>query len=907
MTSLKFRAADDAPARLRELEQRLADATASIQAAEATIGSIDSTLQAKLAALDDEISALNDEISALNDEISRLAECNREAEAALESQGAQTRYWQTKAHELEAAVSALKSSRSWRVTAPLRALGTAARATQDRVLFRQLAGRVARFLYRKAPIGEANRQLLKRRIFESFPSVFQGTGAYQKWKQFQAEGQALAVYRVDSAGAPPTPGPPLESAPTGRPDAAPAARLRQSARRIENPPLPNADGRWEWTDYAAVMQRTLAGLQARAASSQTRPLPILDFKADDLPGEIARLAFEAVDQPSVSILIPTYNNLKYTVECLASLMRSPVDASFEVVVADDASADGTASRLSQVPHLRVLPAAENRGFLLNVNRALPELRGRFVVLLNNDVQVVPGWLDAMVSAIESSSDVGAVGPKIVYPSGVLQEAGCTLLPDGTAEMVGLGEDPDLPQFNYRRTVDYSSGACLLLRTQVLRELGGFDESFAPAYCEDSDLCLRLRRNGLRTLYEPSAVVIHHLSVTTAAHGKSEKLHQVARNLVRLNHKWGDFLDRLSDVRLIAFYLPQYHPIPENDLWWGAGFTEWRNVGKATPNFVGHYQPRIPADLGYYDLRVPEIMEQQADLAKRYGIFGFCFYYYWFAGRRLLEMPIERLLATGRPDIPFCLCWANENWTRRWDGQEKDVLMAQSHSYQDDEAVIQDLMRYMRHPNYIRVNGRPLLVVYRVTLFPDFARTAAHWRETCRRAGLGEIYLALVESFDMVFAAVDPSTYGCDAVVEFPPHGMAEPRPLGTPKLNPAFDGHVADYRDVAVRYCLRPPASHVRFRGLMPGWDNTARRQDHSWCFDHSTPGAFQAWAEHVMQQTRTMNSGEERIVFVNAWNEWAEGAYLEPDRRFGHSYLEAIRNAKDSSLLKRRHRYSLG
>jgi len=195
MTSLKFRAADDAPARIRELEQRLADATASIQAAEATIGSIDSTIQARLAAL--------------NDEISRLAECNREAEAALESQGAQTRYWQTKAHELEAAVSALKSSRSWRVTAPLRALGTAARATQDQVLFRQLAGRVARFLYRKAPIGEANRQLLKRRIFESFPSVFQGTVAYQKWKQFQAEGQSLAVYRVDSAGAPPTPGPPL--------------------------------------------------------------------------------------------------------------------------------------------------------------------------------------------------------------------------------------------------------------------------------------------------------------------------------------------------------------------------------------------------------------------------------------------------------------------------------------------------------------------------------------------------------------------------------------------------------------------------------------------------------------------------------------------------------------------------
>jgi len=580
---------------------------------------------------------------------------------------------------------------------------------------------------------------------------------------------------------------------------------------------------------------------------------------------------------------------------------------FEVLVRDDASSDDTVKVVTAIKNLRLVRNPENLGFLKNCNRAIDSVRGRYVVFLNNDVQVSKGWLSALLDTFSKFPKVGAVGPRYVYPNGRLQEVGAAFRPDMTAQMIGLGEDPEQLRFAYVRRVDYTSGACLMLPTPLLKELDGFSEDFLPCYCEDSDLCLRVQERGYFVYCNAEVTVVHHLSKTTAALNDDFKYRCVAKNLNTLAQKWAHRVEKTSVPRVLAFYLPQFHPFPENNAWWGEGFTEWTNVTKARPNYEGHYQPRFPADLGYYDLRLPEIMAQQAHLARSHGIDGFCFYYYWFGGKRLLETPIEAMLASKTPDFPFCLCWANENWSRRWDGRSSEILMAQQHSPDDDIAVIGDLVRYFADARYIRVDGRPLMLIYRVQLFPNFAETAERWRSYCRETGVGEIYLAMVESFELVHSRTNPTVYGCDAAVEFPPQELADAKSPSGVIINPDFTGSVADYRDLAVKFATRDLPNYKRFLGVAPGWDNTARMQHKSFCFEYATPGAFQAWLEEAIELTRTQHYGDERLVFVNAWNEWAEGAYLEPDQRFGHAFLEAVRNAKEAALLLRRNAYGLG
>ena len=344
------------------------------------------------------------------------------------------------------------------------------------------------------------------------------------------------------------------------------------------------------------------------------------------------------------------------------------------------------------------------------------------------------------------------------------------------------------------------------------------------------------------------------------------------------------------VRLIAFYLPQFHPIPENNKWWGEGFTEWGNVKPAQAQFEGHYQPHVPGELGYYNLLDSEVQRRQVYLAKLYGVGGFCFYTYWFGGKLLLEKPVENYLNDRSLSLPFCLCWANENWTRRWDGLDNEILIGQKHSPEDDLAFIQHISQFMRDERYIRIDGKPLLLVYRPSLLPSVKDLAQRWRSWCQQAGIGDIYLAYTQSFEMV----DPNEYGFDAAIEFPPNSTAPPVVTKRVKpLNSDFGCTVYDWRIFVQRSRNYLKPSYKLFRGVCPSWDNTARRKNKATILLHSTPLGYQEWLKNAVDETcGRITNPDERLIFVNAWNEWAEGAHLEPDQHYGYAYLEATRMA---------------
>lgn len=368
----------------------------------------------------------------------------------------------------------------------------------------------------------------------------------------------------------------------------------------------------------------------------------------------------------------------------------------------------------------------------------------------------------------------------------------------------------------------------------------------------------------------------------------------------------------SIARAICFYLPQFHPIPENDLWWGEGFTEWANVASATPRFQGHYQPHLPGALGFYDLRLEEARIAQAALAARFGIQGFCYYHYWFSGRRLLGRPLDEVLASGKPDFPFCLCWANETWSRTWSGREHDVLIRQEYSNDDHQQHIAWLAQVFDDRRYIRVNGRPLFLIYRPESIPELSRVLDEWRNYCVGRGSAAPFFCAVSTG---FSTLDDEAFlalGFDAVVNFEPNrehfpaarnatghavslarrvlpqrwydALRNNKRLARGRFNTVVD--YAAYVDASIE--RHNPGACMTFPCVFPAWDNSARKVAAT-IIQNESPAEYARWLNDAISRVAGYPS-DSRIIFINAWNEWAEGCHLEPDSKHGMAFLDATK-----------------
>ncbi|MCQ9156222.1 glycoside hydrolase family 99-like domain-containing protein [Acidomonas methanolica] len=346
------------------------------------------------------------------------------------------------------------------------------------------------------------------------------------------------------------------------------------------------------------------------------------------------------------------------------------------------------------------------------------------------------------------------------------------------------------------------------------------------------------------------------------------------------------------ARLLAYYLPQFHATQANDRWWGKGFTEWTNIARGMPRFAGHYQPRIPRDLGHYTLDSPDILARQAEMARLAGIEGFVFYFYWFGpGQRLLDGPLELLLAHPEIDLPFCLMWANESWSRRWDGSEEEVLIAQEYAPEHEADLVACFARHMRDPRYIRVGERPLLMIYRPGKLPDAPDAIARWRRIFRESHGMDPLIVMAQAF----GDTDPRPFRLDGAVEFPPHKLVEDCALITEELHlldDDFTAQVYDYKDVTDQALAAPAPDFPLIRTVAPSWDNDARRQGRGLVLHGSTPPLYESWLAGTIAAARAHPFHGDSIVCINAWNEWAEGAYLEPDLHFGAAYLNATARA---------------
>jgi lipopolysaccharide biosynthesis protein len=510
-----------------------------------------------------------------------------------------------------------------------------------------------------------------------------------------------------------------------------------------------------------------------------------------------------------------------------------------------------------------------------------------------------GWCKEILELL--IGPVGGSGGRVAHIIALLQSTAKIVYPEGQNRIIkdrtGWADDRELARYllaRYTRlsvddfpVIDFPEGSMFWARSECLKEFlalplkwEDFPREPIPA---DGTLAHALERLILvfASTHQGHSLRLHRGdSISDYRH--YEERRDYSSSIVR------------PDVRVLSYYLPQFHPIPENDAWHGKGFTEWTKVKAANPLFEGHYQQHIPhPDIGYYLLESPETLRRQAEMMRHAGIHGQIFYHYWFTGKLILEQPAGLLLENPDIRMPYCFCWANENWTRRWDGNENEILLRQDYSAEDARAFIQYLIPFFRDARYIRVEGRPVLFVYRPSSLPNAQEYLDIWKSECAQAGINRPYVVGV----LTRGATDPREFGMDAGAERVLHDWTAGavsdikgslRPYHAP-----ITGSVLTYGQVMQFYSSQKAAKEFTFfRSLVPGWDNTPRYGAEAYLLHGSTPQLFQHWLESVIAQTKSTLPEDRRFVLINAWNEWAEGAHLEPDSRFGYSYLNSVGRA---------------
>jgi hypothetical protein len=602
---------------------------------------------------------------------------------------------------------------------------------------------------------------------------------------------------------------------------------------------------------------------------------------------------ECSNDPTLSVIVPTIGRFQRMTLSMVSLENTLTKSgvSYSVHVVPDANSNSdeelfikSVMEKFDCPRMNLSAnSSKKSGFAELINSEASSLTSKYLLILNDDIILD---IDCVERLLQNTSPLKneIVTPLVLNPDRTIQEGGCLIQSDGSVTMVGRSRHEESFGDLQRIEIPFHSASCWLLDRNFFLECGGFHTFINKPYYEDLDFVVR---NRATCILVPTAKIVHFLSSSQKNTGNKTISKEVIKNIFLENYRTElKDLSEKNKVKLFAFYLPQFHPNAVNNDAWGRGYTEWSAVASAKDFGPVHFQPHVPTELGYYDLRLKETIEQQSRLAKHYGIDAFAIMTYWFNGETVLDEPLK-VFESSDLDNDFFLYWANETWSRKWDGGSKEVILNQTHSLEDSAAFIIHHKKYFLHPRYMRIHSKPVLFIYRKELFENPEMHISQLRRTAREVGVGEIFIGLLESFDNSMKREDPTVMGFDCAVEYPPHGNFPEahRPNGM-KLD--FKGRLHKYEDLVMHYESRQIEEYPLIKTVTPGFDNTARLGRDSTIFLGSDYSMYTQWLRNCIEITKIAGKEVDFWVGINAWNEWSESAFLEPSKEHGRNLLYA-------------------